>query len=38
MCYPPGQGGGNETHSHLEPPRTPTRTTWDFFEPAKNNA
>ena len=39
MWLAPGQeGGGNETHSHLRAPRTPTRTTWDFFEPKKNNA
>ena len=25
------RGGGNETHSHLARPRTPTRTTWDFL-------
>ena len=39
MWLAPGQeGGGNETRSHLERPRTPTRTTWGFFEPKKNNA
>ena len=26
------RGGGNETHSHLERARTPTRTTLGFFE------
>ena len=32
------QGGGNETHSHLARPRTPSRTTWGIFKPKKNNA
>ena len=26
------RGGGNETHSHLERPRSPTRTTLGFFK------
>ena len=26
------RGGGNETHSHLQPPRTPTRKTLGIFK------
>ena len=25
-------GGGNETHSHLDRCRSPTRTTWGIFQ------
>ena len=38
MWLAPGQEeGGNETHSHLERARTPTRTTLGIFIPRKKS-